>query len=431
MNKQMLDRIGTAMLALAVSLIVWVNATYQTDRPSEDFFPVQIEVDVLGKPDDLAVMNGSAETVRVRIRAFSSSWETLTADDFVATVDWSGLTTGVHVVPIDVVVSDPTVTIVSVHPQAMNVRVERLATSLRPVEITLVGQNDIPLGYRASAASVNPAEATVSGPASEIDRVVSVVGEVSVAGQRADIDRVVTLQPVDSDGDLVESVDVSPGSVRVQVLVEKREDYREVAVRVRTAGQPARGYFVSSVNVLPSTVTVVGPPATIEELGSLVEARDDLDVTGANRMVAARMELDLPEGVSIMGAPQGEPYEVLVTVGIDAVTGGTTVELPLRAQRLQEGLQVSQFVPVIDVILTGPSVLLDELQTDRISAVLDLGGLGPGTHQVRPTVNINTDGAPDLADLQVKDVLPQYVEVTISLMPTPEPTPSPGPTPRP
>src|SRR4030042_3297907 len=103
-----------------------------------------------------------------------------------------------------------------------------------------------------------------------------------------------------------------------------------------------------------------------------------------------------------MGAQGGQPYEVLVTAGGDAVTGGTTVELPLRAQRLQEGLQVSQFVPVIDVILTGPSVLLDELQTDRISAVLDLGGLGPGTHQVRPTVIINTDGAPDLANLQVK-----------------------------
>ena len=431
MNKQMLDRIGTAMLALALSLIVWVNATYQTDKPSEGFFPVQIPVDVLGKPDDLAVMNGSAETVRVRLRAFASSWETLSADDFVATVDWSDLTTGVHVVPIDIVVSDPTVTIVSVHPQAMTVRVERLATSLRPVEIVLAGETDIPLGYRASAPSANPNEATVSGPASEIDRVVSVTGEISVAGQRADVDRVVTLQPVDSEGRVVESVDVSPGSVRVQVLVEKREDYREVAVRVRTAGQPARGYFVSSVNVLPSTVTLVGPPATIEELGSLVEVREDLDVTGADRMVAARIELNLPEGVSVMGAPQGEPYEVLVTVGIDAVTGGTTVELPLRAQRLQEGLQVSQFVPLIDVILTGPSVLLDELQTDRISAVLDLGGLGVGTHQVRPTVTINTDGAPDLTELQVKDVLPQYVEVTITQAPTPEPTQTLAPTPRP
>jgi YbbR domain-containing protein len=430
-SKQLLDRIGTAMLALALSVIVWVNATYQTDRPSEDFYSGQIPVQVLGKPDDLAVMNGSAETVRVKIRAFASSWETLTVDDFVATVDWSELTTGVHVVPITVVVSDPTVTILSVHPQAMNVRVERLATSLRPVEISLVGAAEVPLGYRASDAAANPDEVSVSGPASEIDRVVSVVGEVSIAGQRADIDRVVLLEPIDSDGKLVDSVDVSPVSVRVQVLVEKREDYREVAVRIRTAGQPARGYFVSSVNVLPSTVTLVGPPATIEELGSLVEAREELDVTGANRMVAARMELDLPEGVSVMGAPPGAPYEVLVTVGIDAVTGGTTVELPLRAQRLQEGLQVSQFVPVIDVILTGPSVLLDELQTDRLSAVLDLGGLGPGTHQVRPTVNINTDGAPDLANLQVKDVLPQYVEVTITEIATPEPTPTLGPTPRP
>lgn len=427
----MLDRVGTAMLALALSLIIWVNAVYQMDRPREDVFPSAIPIEVLGKPEDLAVQNGSTETVQVRIRAFASSWDMLTAEDFVATVDFSELTTGVHVVPISVVVSDPTVTITSIHPQALNVRVERLATSLRPVEITLVGQDDIPLGYRASEPVINPDEVTVSGPASALVDVISVVGEVVVSGQRADIDRVISLKPVGQDGQIVESVDVSPSTVRVQVAIEKREDYREVAVRVRTAGQPARGYYVSSINVLPSTVTLVGPPAAIEELGSLVETMEALDVTGADRMLAARMQLDLPEGVSVMGAPVGEPYEVLVTVGIDAVTGGTTVELPLRAQRLQEGLQVSEFVPVIDVILTGPSVLLDELQTDRLSAVLDLNGLGPGTHQVRPSVNINTEGAPALAELQVKDILPQYVEITITLAPTPEPTPNPEPTPRP
>jgi YbbR domain-containing protein len=230
---------------------------------------------------------------------------------------------------------------------------------------------------------------------------------------------------LDANGATVESVDVTPASARIEVAIEKREDFREVAIRVRTSGQPARGYFVSSVNVLPSTVTLVGPPAIMEELGSLVDTREDLDVTDADRMLAARMELDLPDGVSVMGAAAGEPYEVLVTVGIDAVTGGTTVELPLRAERLQEGLQVGEFVPVIDVILTGPSVVLDELETDRLSAVLDLGGLGPGVHQVRPRVDINTDGAPDLGDLEVRDILPQYVEVTITQAPTPTPAAAP------
>jgi len=89
LSKETRDRIGTAMLALALSVIVWVNATYQTDRPTEDFFPAEIPVEVIGKPADLAVINGTAQTVRVRIRAFASSCETLTVDDFVATVDWS------------------------------------------------------------------------------------------------------------------------------------------------------------------------------------------------------------------------------------------------------------------------------------------------------------------------------------------------------
>ena len=221
----MLDRVGTAMLALALSLIIWVNAVYQMDRPREDVFPYAIPIEVLGKPEDLAAERIHRDCAGTHSR-FASSWDMLTAEDFVATVDFSELTTGVHVVPINVVVSDPTVTITSIHPQALNVRVERLATSLRPVEITLVGQDDIPLGYRASEPVINPDEVTVSGPASALVDVISVVGEVVVSGQRADIDRVISLKPVGRDGQIVESVDVSPSTVRVQV-VEKREDYRE------------------------------------------------------------------------------------------------------------------------------------------------------------------------------------------------------------
>ncbi len=429
MRKELLDRIGTAILALILGTMIWVNATYQTDRPREDFYPTQIPIQVLNEPTDLVVVNEPVDSVRVRIRAFASSWDALTTSDFSATVDWSKLDEGMHVVPVTVSVSDPTVTLVSVHPQAIYVRLERTGREVHDVEIQVEGKEEVPLGYQAYEPSVEPAQVTISGASSQVARVVQVTGAVSVANQRNSIDRNVELTARDEAGQVVRGVQMAPSSVRVRLAIERRENYREVAVRVRTKGQPARGYFVSSVNVTPATVTVVGPPAIIEAMGSLVEVKNDLDVTGATRLIAARMELDLPEGVSVLGEQEGQPGEVLVTVGIDAITGGTTVELPLRVQRLQEGLQVTKFVPTVDVFLTGPAVLLDELQTDRLSAVLDLAGLGPGTHQVRPQVEIVMEGQPALQDLVVRDIIPQFVEVTIELQPTPTPAPTMTPTP--
>lgn len=431
MRKRLLDRIGTAILALILSAIIWVNATYQTDRPREDFFPAQVPIQVLNEPADLVVVNETVSTVRVRIRAFASSWDALTATDFAATVDWSGLGEGIHITPIEVSVSDPTVTLLRVHPQALYVRLERTERKVQDAVIEVEGEEEAPLGYEVRAPIVEPRQVTLAGAASQVARVALVRGVVSVANQRNPIERTVELIAYDQAGQVVQGVQIAPASVRVQVPIERREGYREVAVRVRTQGQPARGFFVSSVNVSPATVTVVGPPEAVEALGGLVNVRGDLDVTDANRMIAARMELDLPEGVSVWGEAAGQASNVLVTVGIDAITGGTIIELPLRIQRLQEGLQATTFVSVVDVFLVGPAVLLDELQTERLTAFLDLSGLGPGTHQVRPQVEIHMEGQPALQDLVIKDIVPQYVGVTIGEQPVPTPIATPTPTPRP
>lgn len=88
MRRRVLDGVGTVLLALILGVIVWVNATYQSDRPREDPFPEPIAVQVLGAPSGFVATNDPVQNVSVRIRAFSSSWATLTADDFSATADW-------------------------------------------------------------------------------------------------------------------------------------------------------------------------------------------------------------------------------------------------------------------------------------------------------------------------------------------------------
>jgi len=80
------------------------------------------------------------------------------------------------------------------------------------------------------------------------------------------------------------------------------------------------------------------------------------------------------------------------------------------------------------VILTGPSVLLDELQADQVQAYVDLSGLGPGTHQRQVAAEILAPAGSALRGLVIKDISPKAVEVTLTEQPTPVPTapPSPG-----
>ena len=429
MRRKLWDVLSTFSLALVLAIIVWVNAIYQGDRPHEDLFPTPLDIQVLNTPSGFAVTNNPAETVQVRIKAFASSWETLGASDFSVTADWGGLTEGMNNVPIRVTCSERTVTLIAVYPEIMYVRLERLKSEEKEVVVELRDMDEVPLGYRVYAPTIQPDSVIVTGPASFVDRVSHLGVTISLLNQRSVLERVLEPTPMDENSQAVTGLAVSPQTVTVRVPIEKQENYREVAVRARTQGQPARGYFVSGVNVLPSTVTVVGPPNVIDKLGGLVDVASPIDVTGATRMLAEKATLSLPEGVSVLGAQEGTPFEALVTVEIGAVTGGTTVELPLKPKKVPEGLIVQLSTSLVDVILTGPAVVLDELQTDLLDAYVDLSGLGIGTHQVQPVVDIIATQDSKLRDLVVKDISPKYIQVTITAPPTPTPTHTPTPTP--
>jgi len=175
----------------------------------------------------------------------------------------------------------------------------------------------------------------------------------------------------------------------------------------------------------------VGPPAIISEMPGVVSTAGTVDITGATRMVAERLPLDLPEGVSVLSETEGALEEVLVTVEIDPVMGGTTLEVPLIARRRSLDVVAELSVQSVDVILTGPAVILDELQSDLVQAFVDVSGLGAGVHQLKVEVVINVDTNPRLADLVVNNVAPTSVEVTLTLLPTPTPQPTVSPTPTP
>lgn len=423
--RRLWDNLGTALLALVLSLVVWVNATYQNDRPREGFFPESVPIQIQNVSPDLVVVNDPDEFVRVKIKAFESSWSRLTANSFQATVDLQGLGEGLHTVPIEIVcTTDRTVSIISSQPEKLNVRLDRQRTETLDVTVEMQNRDDLPLGYAIGVPEVEPKTVTVEGASEAVDRIAAVAAPVSLAGQRSPLERTVDVYALDENGRRVNGVRLDPQAVTVRLNIEKRLNYREVAVRARTTGHPARGYFVSSVEVEPSTVTVVGPPTAIAEMSGLISTKDAVDVSGATRMLAERLELELPEGVSVYTEGENDPQTVLITVGIDAVVGGTTVEIPLQARKLGDGLTAKLSVSTVDVILTGPSVLLDNLEIELLDAYVDLSGLGVGTHQVKTLVDILVAKDPMLADIAVTSVSPAYVEADIQQAPTPTPEPT-------
>ena len=433
--RQIRTNIGTALLALVLAIVVWVNATYQSDRPKTDYFTQPIPVTVLNAPAGYVVTNEPVSEVQVEIKAFTSTWGTLSAKDFSATADWSSLQPGMNEVPVDISCTSRTVTILDYQPQTVFVQAEPWTDDKQlDVIVELDDEEDLPLGYDVIDPHAEPAFVTIAGAVSAVESVAKVEARVSLKDQTSTFERSVELVALDAGGSTVESVQfshqgASVSTAQVSVEIRKSQNYREVAVRARTTGQPAKSYFVSAMDVDPQTVTVFGIPEVIDAMGGLVDLQSEVDVSNATSMVADRIAVDLPDGVQVLGGSEDEEFTVLVTVEIDAVTGYTTVELALTSRDLKEGLVARLSVPDVEVILTGPAATVEELQIGFLEAYVDLGGLGIGTHQIKPIVRFIDTAPKALQELEINDWSPKSIEVTIAAPTTPTPTLTPTYTP--
>jgi YbbR domain-containing protein len=165
-------------------------------------------------------------------------------------------------------------------------------------------------------------------------------------------------------------------------------------------GQVAPGYRISNVTVTPPIVTVFGAAQAIDQSPGFLETVP-ISVTNAQQDVKERVPLNLPGGISMLGDPA-----VQVTVQVEAIQGGLTVQRQLTMQGLAHGLEAKLSPDTIDVILTGPLPKLQALNPDEVRVVVDLGNLVPGTYQIKPQAIVPQG-------IVAETMLPAMIQVTI------------------
>lgn len=408
------DNISSLLLAFVLALTVWVAAVSAQDPIEERTLATPVAIEVVNTPDGLLIVEQAAEEARLRLRAPRSVWNQLTLQDVRVTADLSGLQAGTYQVPLEPSVEAQPVQVLSIEPARITVRLEPSASERLPVLVVTTG--DPAIGLRAGTPQVDPQHTVVSGPTSAVSRVAEVRAQIDLSGRSQGFEEEVSLIPFDSEGNPVSGVQLEPSAVAVSIEIEELGGYRLVVVIPQTEGQVEPGYQVTQITVSPTLITVFSSdPQAVDELGGFVET-EPVNLSGATEDIERRVSLNLPGQVSIVGN-----QSVVVRVSIAPIESSITITRRLEFQGLSQGLFARSSPEVVSLILRGPVPILDQLEAQDVRVVVDLFGLGIGTHQAEPQVIV----AP--TDVQVQTVLPDTVEVTITDQPPPTPTPAPTP----
>ncbi len=410
----LLSNLTSLLLSLALAVLIWVVAEQEADPIVQETLP-QVPIHLINQPPDTQIMNSGAipEIAQVRVRGPRSMVDELRAnpDRLDLRVDLGQAGVGRYIVPVQAGYSHRLVEVLAILPSQVTVDLQPIVDRELPVKFSVDGR-PAP-GFAQDTPVITPTAVLVRGPASLVNLVSEAVARISIAGARATVQQVVPVTLLDDQGNEFTQLTPTPRAVTITVGIHQLEDFREVAIKVNWKGQPAAGYRINKITLTPPTVLITGRPEVVAAVG--VIETEPVDISDATGTVFQRVSLRLPEGISLVD----QSNFLTIEVEILPIESSVRVTKRLDVQGLGPNLYLISISPeTVDVLLSGPLTVLENLKPEDVRVVLNLVGYGAGTFQVPPQVEILPQG------VRMENVLPSLIQVTISATP---PTPTPRP----
>ena len=402
--KRVLKLLPIFLTALILAVIVWVSSVSSSDPNEIVSYTNPVPLTVLGQNPDLLITEQSASDLTITLKAPRSVHDQISRNfnRISARINLSGLTSGTYDLEPEVNVADfKPVQVLDVNPTQVSITLEQIAT--KTMGITLLQTGNLPISYEASEAVLSSDSVELLGPESKVNEVNDVVTSIDLSGTTTTITRIVELRPIDRRGNLVEGVSLNPTSITVDVPIRQLVGYRNVFIKIVTTGTIAQGYHLTSLLVTPPNVTIyASDPALADEMPSFLDTAP-INLSGAYEDFSINVELQLQDGIVVVGNQQ-----ITVEVGIDAIQSSIQfVGVPVEIINLGRGLTVNISPDKVDLYISGPMNLLEELTADNIRVTLDLSNRNPGTYQLSPDILLNHDA------LRLDSILPGTIEIVL------------------
>jgi len=395
------NNLTSLILSLLLALVIWISAVTSANPNVEAEISVPLEI--REQPSDIAIVDPLPQTIDLKVLAPESIIQSLEEDNqLVAYIKLTDIEAGTYRFTIQIQIPDQLkpIRILEQNPEKVELKVSNLISKLLPVSIQVNGEPAI--GYQTSGLSWDGNSVTVTGQDSKVQEVSAVVGILDISDATGSITRSIALEARNNVGEVVEGVTLLPETVLVDQSISLQGGYRNLAVNVTTQGVVEPGYRFTSITPAPPTVMVFSEdPQIVESLPGYVNTKP-LNLNGVDGYLETILELDLPEGVTVVGDPT-----VLVQVNVTALETNMVITREIEVIGLLPGLTAQVSPEQVSVRISGSVPVLENLTLRDIRVVVDLTNLEAGTHTLTPTVEILP------ADIIWEDVSPATVEIVI------------------
>jgi YbbR domain-containing protein len=368
--------------ALLLSVLLYAGLVYSGSFTEQQVTGVPIRAD--NQPLNTYLLTGELGTVDISYRASAGSAGSVTIATFSASVDLEAydLTQAgePQLLPVDVRSLDDDVVVLGAAPLEVSVVLDRLG--VRTVQV-VVDRGDVPPGLDASIPEVTPTTVQAQGPESRLRLVTRALARVRIDPSGIDVHEQVDLVPIDVDGEPVAAVELSPATVSVDIEVSTAETSKTVPVAPDLEGSSPPGLTLAAISPTPAALTLFGSPEVLADVVSV--ATQPINLAGITTDQELSVGVVLPDGVQL-----GEGVEPLVTVSVDLELdlASRTILVGPVCTNVGAGLTCEPTAAQIPVTVSGTRSAVAALTPSQATPTLNVAGLGEGTHQVTPTVNL-------------------------------------------
>ena len=396
--KTLTQNLGFKILAVVFAFILWL-VVYNTDDPTITVsYTTNVTVENASAVTDMnkcyEVLNGT-NTVSFAVTAKRSVLNKLEDTDFTAVADMNRM-----IVNEDGDKANVPIEITSKRSNSSlkyNGKNKYLEVSLedlmkRRFIITADTSGKVADGYALGEVTVtNPNVLNVSGPASIVNKIDSVVATIDVDGMSMNLSDNVIPALYDADGQEIDTTKLKLSNTTVTISA-KILSVKEIPLVFSTSGVPYGDNRVVEISSKPETIKVKGSSTTLNPLSSLNIPGDVLNVSGASEDITTTIDISeyLPDGVELVNASDAT---VTVTVRIEAyeLKKFNLSTSQINVNGLDSNYDLSFDQSTVAVTVSGLKNDLNKLNTRQLSASIDVTDLGVGTHQVNLDLNLDED----------------------------------------